>query len=92
MTTSIAAILTGSTGSIGREIAIGLVQSGITDLILPYRDKEKADSLEAALKKMNKSCNLHFEYLDFNSVSSVKTWANNIARKFPSKYFIVIQL
>ena len=44
------AVLTGSTGEIGREIALGLAKSGsISDLILPYRDKVKIDQCKFSL-------------------------------------------
>ena len=79
------AVLTGSTGEIGQEIALGLARSGrISDLILPYRDKGKIDSLVNEISKINSLCRVHTDYLELSSVSNVKMWAADVSRRFSS--------
>lgn len=79
-----AVLLTGSTGEIGREIAIGLARNGASDLILPYRDKSKIDILMGEIFAVNANCKVHADYLELSSLRSVKAWAADISRRFGS--------
>ena len=82
------AVLTGSTGEIGREIALGLAKSGsISDLILPYRDKVKIDRLINEIYSVNSLCRVHAEYLELSSVSSIKEWTIDVSKRFSSMNF-----
>eukprot|EP01036_Dinobryon_divergens_P031368 gene31368-40754_t len=84
------AVLTGSTGEIGREIALGLARSGtISDLILPYRDKGKIDRLKDEIFSVNSLCRVHTEYLELLSVSNIKAWTADVSRRFSNLSIII---
>lgn len=78
-------LLTGSTGVIGKEIALGLVKQG-NEVILPYRNQLKANEIESFLKSKVPECKIHLEYVDFESLQSLHIWLQEIPNKYPSKF------
>ena len=85
MATGKLALVTGSTGVIGTEIALGLVKQGI-EVILPYRNHLKGKETECFLKSKVPECKIHLEYVDFESLSSLKLWLQDIPNRYPSMF------
>lgn len=85
MATGKLALVTGSTGVIGTEIALGLVKQGI-EVILPYRNHLKAEETESFLKNKVPGCKIHLEYVDFESLSNLKLWIQEIPSRYPSTF------
>ncbi len=72
-------LLTGATGSLGKETAQELLKLG-TSLLLPVRDPQKASLLEADLRQTCPEANLTFLPLDLSDEGSVLALAEELRK------------
>ncbi|TFJ83705.1 hypothetical protein NSK_004809 [Nannochloropsis salina CCMP1776] len=77
-------LLTGSTGAIGREIAISLAGKGC-ELILPVRDIERGNQLvKDILDKAGALAGpVHLEACDMSSLSSLRNFVGRVQEAYP---------
>jgi NAD(P)-dependent dehydrogenase (short-subunit alcohol dehydrogenase family) len=69
------AVITGATGGLGLETAIGLAGAG-AEVVLSGRNPTKGRSAEALIRKQYKNANVRFEVADLASLASVANFAD----------------
>jgi NAD(P)-dependent dehydrogenase (short-subunit alcohol dehydrogenase family) len=74
------AIVTGATGGLGYETALGLARQGATT-ILAGRNPEKGAQAIARIRREGASANIQFETLDLASLASTADFAASIAAR-----------
>ncbi|TLU71611.1 SDR family NAD(P)-dependent oxidoreductase [Lichenicoccus roseus] len=82
------AIVTGATGGIGYETALGLARRGATT-ILASRNQAKGDSAVARIRRALPKADARFEALDLNSLASVARFADRIQAAHPAIAILV---
>jgi NAD(P)-dependent dehydrogenase (short-subunit alcohol dehydrogenase family) len=81
-------LITGATGQIGTEIALGMAVAGAT-LVLPYRNQAKAAALEAAIKKKSPDTQVHLDFLDLSSLAAVKAYTRLVSERHPGLSLLI---
>lgn len=71
------AIITGATGGLGLETALGLVKAG-TEVILAGRNPSKGRNAEALIRQKYKNAKVRFELADMASLTSIKDFADRM--------------
>ena len=71
------AVITGATGGLGLETAIGLAGAG-AEVVLSGRNPTKGRSAEALIRKQYKNANVRFEVADLASLASVTNFADRM--------------
>jgi len=71
------AIVTGATGGLGLETALGLVGAG-ADVILAGRNPAKGRDAEAFIRRQYKNAKVRFELADMASLASIKGFADRL--------------
>lgn len=71
------AIITGATGGLGLETALGLVEAG-ADVILAGRNPAKGRIAEALIRLKHRNANVRFELADMASLASIKNFADRM--------------
>lgn len=71
------AIITGATGGLGLETALGLAGAG-AEVVLAGRNPAKGHSAEAAIRQRHKAAKVRFEAVDLASLASVAGFAGRI--------------
>jgi NAD(P)-dependent dehydrogenase (short-subunit alcohol dehydrogenase family) len=71
------AIITGATGGLGLETALGLVGAG-ADVILAGRNPAKGKNAETLIRRRYKNAKVRFELADMASLTSIKAFADRI--------------
>jgi NAD(P)-dependent dehydrogenase (short-subunit alcohol dehydrogenase family) len=71
------AVITGATGGLGLETALGLAGAG-AEVVLSGRNPTKGRSAEALIRKQYKNANVRFEVADLASLASVTNFADRM--------------
>jgi NAD(P)-dependent dehydrogenase (short-subunit alcohol dehydrogenase family) len=71
------AIITGATGGLGLETALGLAEAG-AEIILAGRNPAKGRNAEALIRKRYKNAKVRFELADMASLASIKNFADRM--------------
>jgi NAD(P)-dependent dehydrogenase (short-subunit alcohol dehydrogenase family) len=71
------AVITGATGGLGLETAIGLAGAG-AEVVLSGRNPTKGRSAEALIRKQYKNANVRFEVADLARLASVANFADRM--------------
>jgi NAD(P)-dependent dehydrogenase (short-subunit alcohol dehydrogenase family) len=71
------AVITGATGGLGLETALGLAGAG-AEVVLSGRNPTKGRSAEALIRKQYKNANVRFEVADLASLASVANFADRM--------------
>jgi NAD(P)-dependent dehydrogenase (short-subunit alcohol dehydrogenase family) len=72
-------VITGATGGLGFETALGLAQGG-ADVVLTGRNPEKGRLALAAIRARHPSATIRYEHLDLASLDSVAEFAERLKR------------
>jgi len=81
-------VITGATGQIGTEIAMGMAKEGAT-LILPYRNEKKAKELQNSIKAKYPSTQLFMDPLDLSSLEAVKNYTELLSKRHPNLSILI---
>src|ERR1700761_1235041 len=71
------AVITGATGGLGLETALGLAKAG-AEVVLVGRNPTKGRAAEEWIRKQHSNANVRFEIADLASLASVKTFADRM--------------
>ncbi len=71
------AIITGATGGLGLETALGLAGAG-AEVILAGRNPTKGRNAETVIRQKNKKAKVRFELADMASLNSIKAFADRV--------------
>jgi NAD(P)-dependent dehydrogenase (short-subunit alcohol dehydrogenase family) len=71
------AIVTGATGGLGLETALGLAAAG-AEVIIAGRNPAKGRAAEALIRQCHRDANVRFEVIDLASLASVADFANRM--------------
>ncbi len=71
------AIITGATGGLGLETALGLAEAG-ADVILAGRNPTKGRNAEALIHQKHKNAKVRFELADMANLASIKNFADRM--------------
>ena len=71
------AVITGATGGLGLETALGLAGAG-AEVVLSGRNPTKGRDAEALIRKQYKNANVRFEVADLASLASVASFADRM--------------
>ncbi|UKE44428.1 SDR family oxidoreductase [Pseudomonas poae] len=71
------AIVTGATGGLGLETALGLAGAG-AEVILAGRNRAKGNAAEVTIRKRQNDAKVRFECVDLASLDSVASFANRL--------------
>ncbi len=74
-------IVTGATSGLGKEAVKILSGKGAT-IIMPARNTEKAKTVCADILKINPNAKIDVRYLDLSSISSIKSFSDEINRDY----------
>ena len=77
------AIVTGGTGGLGFETALGLARAGAT-VIVAARNPQKAKQAVAAIQQATPAAKVRSEHLELGSLESVKQFASAIIAGHPN--------
>jgi NAD(P)-dependent dehydrogenase (short-subunit alcohol dehydrogenase family) len=71
------AVITGATGGLGLETALGLARAG-AEVVLSGRNPTKGRSAEALIRDQQRNANVRFEVADLGSLASVTNFADRM--------------
>jgi NAD(P)-dependent dehydrogenase (short-subunit alcohol dehydrogenase family) len=83
-----AALVTGGTDGIGKEIAIGLARAGCRVLIVG-RDAAKGLNAQSAIRCMTRNTNVHFLRADLGLVRDTQRLAADVTQRYESLSYLV---
>mmetsp|Transcript_19852 Transcript_19852/g.38574 ORF Transcript_19852/g.38574 Transcript_19852/m.38574 type:complete len:281 (-) Transcript_19852:77-919(-) len=83
------AVVTGATGAIGREIALGVARSGYTTL-LTCRDEKRGKELVSSISAASQGGDVRLLLADFSSLASLAAMAGKLAADHPGGLHLLV--
>mmetsp|Transcript_8040 Transcript_8040/g.12945 ORF Transcript_8040/g.12945 Transcript_8040/m.12945 type:complete len:225 (-) Transcript_8040:701-1375(-) len=83
------AIVTGATGQIGKEIALGLANKGLR-IILAARNVKKAEKVATEIQKITKNSRVEVEQVDLSSPSSIRSFVHRFAKRDNTRLDVLV--